>query len=408
MNRSAVTGAVSTRRREGRSLLVSVCGLASSLIWAPPALASDGVTIAPPLTFNEVDGELGRQCAAHQFSGVVLVARAGQTVYRYVCGASDFRTGAPVRPNSRFKIFSISKSFTGTLVMVLAGRGSLKLDDPVSSYLRDIPAEWTQVTIKQLLEHTSGIPDLTQQLYDDYMHDPSDGHRGAVAKVLAELTAEQRRLQFPPGSQWKYNNFGYELLARIVESATHRPFETVLREFVFDRAGKTTLEVAKPEIVGGKIVGSAPSPGLVQGYNCTDNGLEPAASNQFVQLGAGAVYASAPDLVMFDRALLSDRVISARMRERNLAEAYPVSEAVKYGFGWMVRSLDGVQYLQHSGGNNGFVSEFARVPSRNLSVVVVSNISCAKVDELRMHLLHAALADVAGGHSRHSYLGATR
>lgn len=179
-------------------------------------------------------------------------------------------------------------------------------------------------------------------------------------------------------------------MALIGSVAGNKPFDRLAVD-LFRDAGMRDAEMARALVTNG-VVDSAPSKGLALGYACEKDGGEPTSSYSFVQLGAGAVYASAPDLMNLDDALRKGLVLSQRFQRLTIADAFPVNEAVNYGYGWMVRHVNDHAYLQHGGGNNGYVTEFARGVDRAVTLVIMSNDSCAPVGELRARIMEAVLS----------------
>lgn len=381
------------RRRCNRWLapLAILAALWPSLVFGQASQTPSIEQASQTPSIEDVAQRLESECRTGKFWGVVIARKDGKTVLERVCGYSDVSAKTVMTERTRFKLFSISKSFTGTAIMALVDHGLMKIDDPLRQYLPEIPPSWNKVTIKELLQHTSGIPDLTNQLDEAFLANPAGGHPVALRYVLSHLTDAQQALPKEPGQVWKYNNFGYELLAAAAAFATKKPFDEVLQKFVFTPGGMKTAEIARPLIVDGKLKGSVKSPGLAIGYNGEPGKLVPAESRSFVQLGAGAVYASAEDLFSFDEAMRDGRIISKSIQDLNVAAAFPVNDRVRYGFGWMIRTANGRQYLQHSGGNNGYESEFARATDGQTTVVVLSNLGFAEVSKIRADLMAALL-----------------
>ena len=357
--------------------------LAMSMAALSIGSASAHATV--PKKFRAFDAKLAADCAAGRFAGVVSVTEGGKRVYSHVCGMSDRSAQTPITLQSRFKIFSMTKMMTGLAVMALVDRGKLSMSDSAERYLPDLPQPWRGVTIKQLLEHTSGVPDLTQQLLDAYLANPNDGWSGNMKRTLEG--ASTAPLLESPGSKWRYNNFGYELLADVIQRVTDKDFPTAMRDLVFAPAGMRSVEIARPHIVDGKIDGSEPSAGLAVGYACKADGGKPLVSYSFVQNGAGSVYANVDDLEQLDRAVRAGRVVSPAMQRASITDAFAGTGGSPYGYGVVVRQVEGKTYLQHDGGNNGYVSDFARGVDSAVTVSALSNDSCADVDGLRKALM---------------------
>ena len=375
-------------------LALSLC---ASLSLVSVAIASADITPPPePTTLSQLEAKLEADCAAGRFAGVVIARQERRIVFRHVCGLANIATKTPFTDETRVKIFSVSKTFTGTVIMALVDRGGIALDGPARLYIPEMPAEWQQITIRQLLNHTSGIPDLTEKLLAAYQAHPAGGWDGAMHDVLTHLDAQDKAIKGVPGAAFVYNNFGFELLARAIETVTHHSYEDEITKTIFAPADMKTAEVAKPKIESGKIVGSQLSAGLAQGYNGKPGALQPAESFQFVQMGAGAIYANAQDMFNYDSALSNGKIVSAKVLDDCVRHAFVIRpDAVSYGCGWMVRLLGNQIYYQHDGGNNGFAADFARDPNKGIAVVVMSNLGFVDPSEYRYPLMKILLGSAS-------------
>lgn len=331
-------------------------------------------------------------CAAERFSGVVEAWERGKIIFEHVCGFADREREIPMSADRTFKILSISKSITGVAAMILMDEGRLDPDAPIARYVDNIPAAWSEVTVRQLLNHVSGIPDLTNGLLNAYLHQGKTDHASALAATLKAASAKQAALKSEPGSTWAYNNFGYELLAQAIASASGSSYDEFVKKRIFEPAGMATARVEMPRVDGGAIKAALPEQQLALGYNGEKGAFEPALSYNFVQQGAGAVHAGAADLFALNTALAKGSILSGSMQERSIAEAFRVNEKTDYGFGWMTRRTANGPYLSHSGGTNGYSNEFARTPDGRIALAILSNIGGDyPVHELRIALMEALL-----------------
>lgn len=327
---------------------------------------------------------MAEQCTSGKFAGIVLVRDRGREVYQKACGQADIVNGIPVRRPTTFRIFSTSKMLTAIAVMSLVEDGKMRLDSPVAAYIPDAPQEWRSVTIRTLLNHTSGIPDLTGDLLWHFRSD----HSAAMRGLLANLTPEQRRLATPPGERFSYNNFGFELLADAAAKAVNAPFATILQQRLFRHANMKSATVESPSIEAGHPVATN-AEGLAIGYNGAPGKLEQANPWSFVQLGAGAVQAAADDFVALDEAITANRIISAETWASMQAD--PVKAIRKdgsisprrFGFGTVIENVEGVPVVGHTGGVNGYASEYERLYGGEAMFVALSNRGFAELGPLR-------------------------
>lgn len=337
-----------------------------------------------------VEADIRQQCEDGSFSGYVLAVRDDERIIDFGCAPADLEQP---RSGTLFKLFSTSKMFTAAVIVSLAEGGLIELDAPLGRYVDPLPVDWQDITARQLLNHNSGIPDLTGELLAEYTRHGALSHADAMRSLLRRTGEEGGAPLSDPGGAFAYNNFGYELLVELARQVTERDFVELVQERVFGPAGMSGARLDVPLIDNGEVTGSQPVPGLIEGYNGEPGALNPAVSYSFVQQGAGAVFASAEDLLAYSRALNEGRVVSADAQARSIDEALRVNEAVRYGFGEMVREAHGCTVLQHSGGNNGYSIDYARVPERNITVAVLSNFGFAGAHAVRVSLVEALTAE---------------
>ena len=344
---------------------------------AAPAIAHAG----QPAT-GSIPQLVSAACAQSDFHGSVLISdSAGRTWFR-ACGLADRTALRPIDRRTRFKIFSVSKSITALTVLKLESLHKLRVDAPISNYLPAVPASWRPITIEQLLQHTSGLPDLTNELYDRLIASPEVSWSTAFDDVLAHHGNDPRSAS-SPGSEWKYNNFGYEILARIVERASGRPFAETVQQLLFGPARMRSAYLAQR--TDGKE--GPKDPLLARGYTCAISRPAEAISHSFVQQGAGAVIATPDDLLALTRYLRSGRFIPLARLRQIMTGAFKATGGAPYGEGFLVRSANGAPYFQHSGGNNGYVAEWAWSLDGQAAAIVLTNSSCADASDLRAALM---------------------
>ena len=315
---------------------------------------------------------------------MVLIRRAGQDLFERECGEADIINHVANTRATRFKIYSTSKLITALTVMRLVEQDRMRLDGSLSSYVHDVPEEWSSVTLRQLLNHTSGIPDLTEQLLANFHSD----HPAALRATLASPTPQQRRLTSVPGQSFAYNNFGFELLADAVAQTVGRPFGEVVDELVFRPAGMATASIEAPSIVAGH-PNMVTESGLALGYNGEPGRLEQAINYAFVQLGAGAVRATVDDFARLDEALAAGQIVQPESwREMRANPVTPPQgsrqpNARNFGLGVFVTEIGGVELNGHTGGTNGFISDFEQFPEFDAMMIVLSNRGFARTAWLR-------------------------
>lgn len=328
------------------------------LIAAALGLLPLATTAAPVLTPSDagIDGLM--QAYDGQVPGAaVLVLHDGQAVFRRGYGLAVVEDSTAVTPASTFRLASISKQFTAAAVLLLVEDGRLGLDQPARQWLPELPPVAAAITLRQLLSHTSGLLD-----YEDLM-DPADTRQVHDADVLT-LLSRQDRLNFAPGTQYRYSNSGYALLALIVARASGQDFAAFLQQRIFAPLGMahTVAHQDGVDTVAARAYGYS----WIDGHwQRTDQSTTSAV------LGDGGIYSSLDDLARWDAALYDDRLLSQPSRRAMFSPATATTETdvPHYGFGWRLNGP--VQW--HSGESIGFRNVILRHPEKHLTVIVLTN-----------------------------------
>lgn len=198
-----------------------------ALITATSAFAQQNV--------KQIDGLMKQYYDYGQFNGSILVAEKGKIIYEHGFGMANMEWAIPNQPDTKFRIGSVTKQFTATLILQLVEEGKIKLDGKITDYLTDYRKDTGEkVTIHQLLNHTSGIPSYTDRR--NFMAESSRNPYG-VADFIKKFASED--LAFEPGSKFSYNNSGYSILGAIIEKVTGKSYEAVLTERIFKPLGMT-------------------------------------------------------------------------------------------------------------------------------------------------------------------------
>lgn len=359
-------------------LVVLVVGV---VVWtavrpaATAAPAGEPLPPRPPLVVVEslpqLTEQLNRWGASGQFTGGVLVARGDEVLFRQVHGFANRSRGTPLALNSRFRLASVSKQFTAAAILRLQDDGVLSVDDPVCKWIQPCPAAWAPLRLHHLLGHTSGIPDL--------MARPGWGVRRVTPATMEELTAESTRygLQFPPGTKVRYNNAAYNLLGAVVEKASGKPLHAYLRTAFFEPLGMadTGYDDDASDVVMGyaNLGGGGPSP-------------QP-DHNVSIIVGAGALYSTLDDLLVWQRALHHGRLLSPRSHAMMIADHAPSDTPAErgrprrdWGFGLFNNSIGQRvspafmdRQIFHTGSWSGFRNLVSYQPDSDVTVIVLSN-----------------------------------
>lgn len=291
----------------------------------------------------------------------VLVMRHDSVLVRQSFGLADVEGAIAATPATNYRLASLSKQFTATAIALLVRDGKLAFDTPARDILPELPAHASQVTIRHLLTHTSGLWD-----YEDFVPD-SQVRQVSDAESLTLVSTRAKRLYFAPGSAWRYSNTGYALLALIVERVTGQRFADVLRERIF---APLEMRDTYAHEEGRTVV-----PRRAWGYTVRgDTVRRTDQSNTSAVLGDGGVYSSIDDLARWYASLSRAPLVGDSLwRETTSPFVLGSGTPTEYGFGWFVERYKGHVRLRHHGETRGFTNAVSRFPETGLTIVILTN-----------------------------------
>jgi CubicO group peptidase (beta-lactamase class C family) len=314
---------------------------------------------------DRVDSCIAAEMSFRHIPGLALgVIRNGVPVKVKGYGLSNIELNEPVTTQTLFQTGSVGKQFTAMLIMWLVERKAIELDKSIAVYFPHSPAAWKKVTVRHLLTHTSGIPDYTEDgVGIDVQMDYTDDQ-------LLEI-AQKMPLTFQPGERWSYSNTGFVLLGILVRKVTGQFYGDLLKRHILDPASMETARI---------ISDSAIIPNRAAGYRMREGEwrnqewVSPALNST----ADGSMYVSIQDMVNWDAALASGKIISkfgydtlwSQVRLNN-GSTYP------YGFGWFLDRPNGHREISHGGSWQGFNAFIARYLDDRLCVIVLTNLSPA-------------------------------
>lgn len=287
----------------------------------------------------------------------VLVLEGGDAVFQRSYGLADLEAGVTSSPTTNYRLASVSKQFTAASVLLLVEDGVLTLDDRVRHWLPTLPVASEGITLRHLLSHTSGLVD-----YEDLL--PPDQARQIHDADVLRLLEREDRLYFPAGSDYRYSNSGYALLALVVERASGQRFAAFLQARIFSPLGMTATLARQDE--------GPPVTDRAFGYTRVGDRWERTdQSTTSAVLGDGGIYSSITELAKWDAAWYDDRLLSAPSRALAVqaSTATPEPDVAHYGFGWRLQG----RMQWHSGESIGFRNVLLRFPAQRLTVIVLSN-----------------------------------
>lgn len=336
--------------------------------------------------------QFGVAQSAHQYvmrtfdrsqpGAAMLVRKHGRTVYAVNLGRRDLRTKAPLDARTNFRLASVTKQFTATAIMLLVKDRKLRYDTRLTEVFADFPAYGHDVTIRHLLNHTSGLPDY-EELMDHAGKQWTEDDQISDAEVL-ELLKQAPGLKFVPGSHWSYSNSGYVVLGSIVAKVSGRPFDEFLAERIFKplHMSNTVAYVKGKNVVPYRAFGHVQEHGKL---------VERDQSSTSATLGDGGVYSNIDDLIRWDEALRSHRLLTAaemqpaltpvRLNDGSIphwdsgpGDTDPQGgKPVLYGFGWFLDPYKGHDRMWHYGDTTGFQTAIQRFPKDGVTIIVLCN-----------------------------------
>ena len=297
--------------------------------------------------------------ATDSFSGNVVVFREGQILCNESRGLADRSWGVPNNGKTRFAIGSVTKQFTAAAILLLQEQGRLKTSDPVNLYYEQAPTAWKDITIKELLLHTSGIP---EELFDSGSPGFQHGTHSPEEVVQA---ATQKSLIAPPGTRTAYNNTEYVLLGMIIERASGRDYASFLKQHIFSPLGMADTGVGwLPDVILRR----------ASGYISVGSDSQEAEAFSVAALGgAGEMYSTGGDLARWLIALHGGRLLKPESyREMTTADADG------FGYGLNVSTQYGLQDIGHSGDLPGFHISTEYFPARRSGIIVLTNVASGR------------------------------
>jgi CubicO group peptidase (beta-lactamase class C family) len=288
----------------------------------------------------------------------ILVAHKNQILFSKCFGLANLEEKLPVTPHTSFRLASLTKQFTAMAILILAARRKLSLDDRFTDFFPDFPKYASTITIRHLLTHTSGLPDYENLIAPDTKSHLSD------ADVL-NLLAQQSKTEFNPGSQFKYSNSGYALLAQLIEKISQLSFPAFLHENIFAPLSMSNTVAYK--------AGLNHLPNRAYGYSQIKNPFQRTDQNlTSAVLGDGGIYSSVDDLFKWDQALENHHLLPAEFSPFTPAKLNSGNQ-INYGFGWEINSYRTLPIVSHSGSTIGFRNFIARFPQQNFTFIMLTN-----------------------------------
>jgi CubicO group peptidase (beta-lactamase class C family) len=299
----------------------------------------------------------------------VMIIREGKPIFAKSFGLADLQHKTPCTTNTNFRLASVTKQFTAMAVMMLVEKKKLMLDERLTNFFPEFPEYGKQISVRHLLTHTSGLLD-----YEDLI--PPGTTIPVLDQDVLRILLKQDKTYFPPGTQYRYSNSGYALLALIVEVRSGQRFARFLKESIFEPL-KMTNTLAYEEGYGAIPNRAYGHTQRTNGWQRTDQSLTSSV------LGDGGVYSSLADLFKWDQALYKSKLVSEPMLRVAFSAATATDKPGRsYGFDWYISEYRGLKEISHGGDTIGFRTRTARFPEKKFTVIILANRADAKLDDL--------------------------
>lgn len=314
--------------------------------------------------------------------GVFLISKKGKLIYEKAFGMANLELDYKMNTNSVFQIGSMTKQFTAIAILILEEQGKLKVSDPISRYIPSYP-NGNNITIHQLLTHTSGIKDFTKM-------------KALQDIAQKEMTPEQvvdffknEPMDFAPGEKFEYNNSGYVVLGYIIELVSGGTYEDFIKKNIFDKAGMTNSSYASDR----KIVKNR-----AFGYHKKSFGyVNKTVINFSVPFSSGSLMSTLDDMLKWQNSLNQNLLLSQKNQIKAFTK-YKLNngQEIEYGYGWHLKNINENPTREHGGSIFGFKSMAVYIPEKDIYVVGFSNCDCNSPTQIVKDMAKLTLEDPEG------------
>jgi len=319
------------------------------------------LAIAKPLQADRVDDLAEKHLKRNNAPGFSLaVLKDAKVIKAKGYGLANVEWNVPATPETVYQLASVTKQFTATAVMLLVEEGKVRLSDRISEHVKGLPSAWSNITVRHLLNMTSGIKDYLQIVQS------GRSRQDFTYEQLVELVADEP-LDFAAGDRFRYSNSNYILLAMLIRSVSGKSYDALLKERVWGPLGMTATQRDDPQNI---------VPNRAGLYDSQSNKLQnirylnPTLWNK----GDGGLISSVLDLGKWDAALYTNRILgSASLEQMWTPQKLNNGELSNYGFGWELGQLRGHRMVSHSGGRPGTATQIMRFVNDRLTVIVLMN-----------------------------------
>ncbi|MFS1524007.1 serine hydrolase domain-containing protein [Microbulbifer sp. 2304DJ12-6] len=290
----------------------------------------------------------------------VIVTKEDKILYESARGMANIELQVPLNKDSIFRLGSITKQFTAAAIMMLAEQGKLSLDDDIHKYAPDFPTEGNKVTVKHLLNHTSGIANYTEDR-DLFEHELKNST--TLDKMLVRFS--KHPMKFKTGEANRYSNTGYVLLGKVIEQASGKNYQDFIEQDIFAKLGMKHSQYGGRQIIANR----------ASGYSMSEHGV---VNSGYVDMmwphAAGSLLSTVGDLNIWYKALRSGKLVSKESYQKMIAPTQLNDGSfAQYGFGLGLFKLNKYDAIGHGGGIHGFATNAFYLPQEDLYISVLFN-----------------------------------
>lgn len=320
---------------------------------------------------DRVDDYLQSEMSSHRIPGAcLLVLNTNTPIKRGSYGLANLELRVPVSAETVFEIGSLTKQFTAACILLLAQDGKLSVDDKIEMHLHRIPESWGEITVRQLLTHTSGIKSYTGlDGFELRRHLTQDQFVAALSGLP---------LEFSPGTSFKYCNSGYSLLGYIVENVSGKSYWEFLKRRILLPLGMNNTTQRAPAVI---------LPNRAAGYEQTNHVWLNRDYDLTDVFSAGAMVSTTDDLAKWNASLDSGKLLTPATEQAMWSPArLKDGTQTQYGFGWRIEQFQGHRVIGHGGATSGFSASLQRFPDDGLAVILLTNTDEQIATELARHI----------------------
>ncbi|UAY55712.1 serine hydrolase domain-containing protein [Arachidicoccus terrestris] len=328
---------------------------------------------------TKLDSLLTKQFKPAEPGCAVLVAKHGQIIYKKAFGSANLELNVPLKPDMVFNLASITKQFTAVAILQLVAQGKISLQDSLQKFIPDFPSKGHIITIENLLTHTSGIKDYMQIDYRNLNMERWD----FSPKQLID-SFKNYALDFEPGTKFSYSNSGYYLLGYITQKASGKRYQSYIQDNLLKPLGLTRSYFDSANII---------IPGRVNGYRKDGSSFRNVDYwSPTIEYAAGGLISNVEDLFRWHVGLYSYKILKKEMLKKAFTP-YHLKDGTTtgYGYGWFVRTSNGVKSIEHGGGMPGFLTNEIYYPDSDTYIAVLCNNGTVSMNDLTVNIAQIVL-----------------